>query len=565
MKLARLLGALSCLAWAPTALAASPAPLVYTIGPVIEEGGVRAVQVELQFLAGAGRETTLELPNAWGGKDQLYSALGEFQVQGPGATLQAGASPELRVVQHAPHARVTVRYRVHHADEGPARTGNPYRPIVLPQRLQLLGEAFVVAPADTPMTHPVQVHFKGFPKAWAFASDLEHGRLDFESLLQSVTVAGDFRVLTRRVLGAPLRVAIQGNWSFTDASLADNLAAISRAQHHFWGDEARPYLVTFTQIDGATSGGGTGLGDAFAMFATADFDTRDTLRALAHEMTHTWIPRRVGIVSSEQQVEALDYWLSEGFTDYYANRVLMNAGLWSPQEFAVSFNVAAKRYASSAARNAPNSAIGTGFWKDSSLQQLPYDRGMFFATWLDWKLRDASQQRLTLDDVMRAMHRRFQQSPAPIRQAFLDAVRGQGLEIEREWSAFIDAGGDILLEEGTFAPCGVVRTEELPSFHRGFDIDATMNNKMQVTGVDPGLPAYRAGMRDGMTLVKRDAGVIGDSSQELAYRVLDQGVERVIRYLPQGHGTTRTQSLELKKDLGGAALAECRRRLGAAN
>lgn len=562
---ARLLCAVSCLALASAAFAARPAPLVYTIGPVIEDGGIHAVQVELQFHAGATRETTLELPNQWGGKDRLYEALGDFQVLGADVALAAGSKPEERVIRHAPHARITIRYRVRHADEGPLRDGNPYRPIVQSQRLQLLGEAFVVAPADTPMTRPVEVHFREFPKAWAFASDLEHQHLDFESLLQSVTVAGDFRVLSRMVVGMPLRVAIQGTWPFTDAQLADNLAMISRAQHQFWGDDARPYLVTFTQIDGATSGGGTGLGDAFAMFATADFDTRDTLRALAHEMTHTWIPRRVGQLSGDPQSEALDYWFSEGFTDYYASRVLMSSGIWSPLDFANAFNTAAKRYASSPARNAPNSAIGTGFWKDSNLQQLPYDRGMLFATWLDGKLRTSSQGRVSLDAVMLAMHRRFERSPGPMRQAFLAEVAALGLDIHREFADVIEAGADVVLDADAFAPCGRVRTDELPSFHRGFDADATMRNGMRIAGVDPALPAYSAGMRDGMTLVKRDAGVIGDSGQELAYRVLDQGVERVIRYLPRGHGITRTQLLELKGSLDGAALAQCNRRLGAAD
>jgi predicted metalloprotease with PDZ domain len=552
-----------CVAMASTAVTGRPAPLIYTIGPVIEERGARSIQIELQFRAGAARETRLELPNEWGGKDRLYDALSDLEVRGANAQLVTGDNLESRVLHHPPNAPITLRYRVHHADEGPARTGNPYRPVIAPKRLQLLGEAFVVAPADTPMTHPVQVRFQGFPKQWALASDLEHGSLDFQSLLQSITVAGDFRVLSRLVLGMPLRVAIQGAWPFTDAQLVDNLAAISRAQHHFWGDDAQPYLVTFTQIDGATSGGGTGLGDAFAMFATADFDTRDITRALAHEMTHTWIPGRVGQLAGDQPAEALDYWFSEGFSDYYANRVLMSSGIWSPREFAASFNTAARRYASSPVRNAPNSAIGTGFWKDSSLQQLPYDRGMLFATWLDRKLRAASQGRMSLDVVMRAMHRRFERGPEPLRRAFLAEVAALGVDIHREFTDFIEAGGDVVLDADTFGPCGRVRIDELPSFHRGFDVDATMRNGMRITGVDPGLPAYSAGLRDGMTILAREAGVIGDSSQELAYRVLDSGAERVIRYLPRGHGVTRTQSLELEIGADSNAPGECRRRLGA--
>jgi predicted metalloprotease with PDZ domain len=159
----------------------------------------------------------------------------------------------------------------------------------------------------------------------------------------------------------------------------------------------------------------------------------------------------------------------------------------------------------------------------------------------------------------------FAANQTPIRQNFLAAVSAHGLDVSAEVSQLIDAGNDVVLEPDTFAPCGQIVSADLPRFHRGFDIDATTANKMQIAGVDPELPAYQAGLRDGMTLVKRDAGVIGDSTQEIAYRVLDHGTERVIRYLPQGHGTSPVQSLVLKIDESVNALAECRRRLGAAN
>src|SRR5207249_11825952 len=57
----------------------------------------------------------------------------------------------------------------------------------------------------------------------------------------SIIVGGDFRVLTRFVRGARLRVAIQGSWSFADDALADTVAKISTVEHDFWGDTAEPY------------------------------------------------------------------------------------------------------------------------------------------------------------------------------------------------------------------------------------------------------------------------------------------------------------------------------------
>lgn len=68
------------------------------------------------------------------------------------------------------------------------------------------------------------------------------------------------------------------------------------------------------------------------------------------------------------------------------------------------------------------------------------------------------------------------------------------------------------------------------------------------------------GLRDGMILVKREAGTPGDSRVELAYRVKVDGSERVIRYKPEGKERLRAQEVRLNP---GADLdsEECRRSL----
>jgi hypothetical protein len=71
-------------------------------------------------------------------------------------------------------------------------------------------------------------------------------------------------------------------------------------------------------------------------------------------------------------------------------------------------------------------------------------------------------------------------------------------------------------------------------------------------------------MRDGMRLLGRDSGKIGDSSVEIAYRVADETGERLIRYLPEGKAEVEVQRIELT--VGDTAQeARCRTRLGGDN
>ncbi len=65
-----------------------------------------------------------------------------------------------------------------------------------------------------------------------------------------------------------------------------------------------------------------------------------------------------------------------------------------------------------------------------------------------------------------------------------------------------------------------------------------------------------------MQIVKREAGKPGDSRVDLTYRVLDNGVERVITYKPEGDKRITLQEFALKARLGESERKACAARLG---
>ena len=104
------------------------------------------------------------------------------------------------------------------------------------------------------------------------------------------------------------------------------------------------------------------------------------------------------------------------------------------------------------------------------------------------------------------------------------------------------------MPEDSLAPCGPVATSDIAEFDRGFDGMRTIKNENRATGVDPGGPAYRAGLREGMRILKLDLSEGGDSRKELVYSVLVDGETREIRYLPEGKRQFTVQ--EVKLDAG---------------
>ncbi|HYD86389.1 MAG TPA: hypothetical protein VEA80_02840 [Vitreimonas sp.] len=551
-------GALFCMGQA------APDRIDYTLTPVMADGALIAVQYDLRFRGEADGETSISLPSSWGGRDELWRSIDRLEAVS-GAELGAGDGPARRLLRHRPGARIHLRYRVIQDFEGApnAREGNAYRPVVQPTYFHLIGEASMVTPTDADQRTPVRWRARNMPRDWALASDLEHDDLVLGDVWSSISVGGDFRIV--RDPENEVRVALRGAWSFSDAEFSARVSEVIAGQRGFFGDGASPYLVTVIQLESPQEGwlsiGGTGLGDAFAFFATANAEAQPITRTLAHEGLHSWIPARIGAMPEEN--EAADYWLSEGFTDFYTGRVLVRQGLWTPAEFAADLNQMLRAYAQSPVRTAPNARILADFWNSQPVQQLPYQRGRLLATLWDSRLRAGGAN--DLDDVVLGMRDRVAGGDESRASALLPILARQfGVDVSDDIERFAIGGEAVLLPEDAFAPCGRVVTENLVPFHRGFDIEATSANNNIVAGTDPTLPAYAAGVRDGMVLVRRDAGAIGDSSQEIAYVMRDGETERTFRYMPRGHGLFAQQQLVLADHLEGERLAQCVAVLGGA-
>jgi predicted metalloprotease with PDZ domain len=532
----------------------------YVLAPVMQDGELQALQIDLTFRGQGDGETDLRLPNDWGGQTELWRGIEALEIIS-GATMREGPVVNERVLTHAPNGRVHIRYRVIQDWEGAptaSDSGNPYRPIIQPNYFHVIGETAMVTPDLHPAT-PVRVRNRNMPRGWSFASDLQHPGMQLGRVWASVTVGGDYRV--RRALDANIRVAIRGDWRFTDQAFAAQVNNIVTGHRAFWRDRTSPYLVTVTPTAAPNpnwiSVGGTGLDDAFAFFATPNADARPIARTLAHESFHTWIPGRIGGMNQEN--EALGYWFSEGFTDFYTGRMLVRAGLWTPQDFAEDFNEMLNAYAQSPVRTAPNTRILADFWSNREVQQLPYQRGRMLATIWDQRLWANGH---SLDWVMREMRERaLAGDPAKAPEMFPIVMESAGVDVRADIVTYVERGDAILLPEDLFAPCGRILTRDTAVFDRGFDPNSVQASGGVISGVDPSLPAYAAGMRDGMVFVRRDAGVIGDADTQITYVVRDNGAERSITYYPRGHATYQRQRLELDV-LDGERLAQCIRVIG---
>src|SRR5579859_4772753 len=539
----------------------------YKVTPEFADAHLKDLEVEARFPADPSGRTLLELPDHGGDDKDWWRLLSDLRVEN--AAVQPVSAAE-RLLLSKPDATITVRYRVSSGyDHDPTvADGNPYRPIILPNWFQVMGERIFVAPKGREKTG-VTFRWGPLPAGWNAATNLEHATAQtVDSARGSLLLGGaDVRIIKRRTAGGGLlRLAYRGDWAFALDALADKIAEIGAIEDHFWREGGRPYLVSLIPLAPLPSGhssGGRGLSEAFALFeeATVTLDRFPFL--LAHERLHTWIPFGLGGLPDEK--DALDYWFSEGFTDFYATRLLLRSGVWSFDEFINRTNERLQGYWRSSARNLSNAGIEEAWARDSDARRLPYDRGWLLASLWDERLRRTSGGRLNLDAAMlkqRALALENDAAGVTVRaaQLFPAAYRlAGGGDLAPDFAKYVQGGATVELPVDLYGACASVVFEQIATFDRGFDGEKSARTGT-ITGVELDGPAYAAGLRDGMKRLGREGDVDGDSRVVIGYRVIDEkGSERVIRYHPAGKSQVTLQQVRIAPGLSASQLAACAR------
>lgn len=440
----------------------------YAIAPVLAEQGVVALEVTIEFAGDADGTTVLHLPDDWAGSDGLWRHHSALQVDG--ATEIVAKSPAVRSMAHPPGATLAVRYLVHSAyDKDPGFDFEKARPSVHPNWFFFHGEGVFATPEgreDSKATFS----WRGFPDDWRIASDLDHlagarpGRVS--DVVESVAIGAPDLVVTRIASdGATLRIAQRGEWVFTPEAFADRVARLIDAGNRLWDDDARPFLVVLAPLGGGNEGlsiHGTARGDAFAVASTSALTPERVQQLLAHEYLHTWFPAELGGYTDGTS----GYWFSEGFTNYFTGRVLLDSGLWSEAQWLEDLNAVLKRHATSPARDATAADIEAHFWTDPDVQKLPYDRGHLLAILLDHRIHGATGGQMSLLDVLQAQRRRTlgrggeldRRSAASLfPEVLLDET---GLDIAADLDTYIERGGLIHLPSDLAGRWSVLESRE---------------------------------------------------------------------------------------------------------
>lgn len=274
---------------------------------------------------------------------------------------------------------------------------------------------------------------------WRVATTLEQVKIDYRGfglyqaanyleLVDHPVEMADFTELSFNSGNTPHNMVITGKHRADTQRLADDLQKICQAAIDFWGDEQPPFSQYLFQVMAV----GNGYGGLEHRSSTSLLCSRDDLPLTtepkekisekyktflglcSHEYFHSWLVKRIQPdvlikpdLHQENYTELL--WVFEGFTSYYDDLLLARAGIISTQEYLDLLAQTISRHVKTLGRfkqtvtessfdawtkyykqdeNTPNSVVSY------------YVKGALVALCIDLKLRQLSQQKISLDTVM---------------------------------------------------------------------------------------------------------------------------------------------------------------------
>jgi len=514
--------------------------LRYTLAPDDESHRLR---VELEWRTLGRTSSTLAIAPSWASVENPLAMVGDLRVRGADAI--DGTGPAWRI-RHEPGATLHVSYEIragHRSFDWDRR----YLPIVAHRFFHGIGHTFLITPdPDAGFADDYDVTLRWqTPTEWTDAvcsfgvGDEVTARLNAIDLRQSVFLCGSLDVRPVKRDGRMLNVALHDLFRFGVDAFVDRAAEIIDAECALMrDDDFPPFVITVIPVGdplppNVSRRAGTGLYRSFALFLPPMSTLDDDVSYLfAHELFHHWNGR----VLTREAPEELVYWMSEGFTDYFAFRTLLESFPGKRPSLVKRLNRTIRDYYENPAIDAPNEEIRDGFWRrPETLQRIPYQRGFLLAARWNAIAADRGHDDAMVawfrDMVERARTDGFRLSNESIRA---DGVARFGEWFAAEFDRYVIDAKTIELPMDAFSPILRAERRAIHSFELGFDGERSFR-AARVHGLVPGSAAAEAGVREGDRLLAWDV-VLGDPDREAELVVRRENSQVTLRYLPRGEG-----------------------------
>ena len=384
------------------------------------------------------------------------------------------------------------------------------------------------------------VRFADIPQGWHIAAELppapaESGgayqAANYDVLVDAPVEIGRFDEWSFQAGSGPtertIRVVLHGD-AVDHSALTRMLSQIANYEIRLMGDAPFPEYTFILHVGQNYGGGGMEHANSTAI-SVGSYATLANVSA--HEFFHLWNVKRI----SPQSLEPVDYtremwtpvlWFAEGVTSTYAAYTLERTGIWSHTQFLADLGAQITELESRPARtwqSAEESSLDTWFDK-YPLYERPdfsisyYNKGQLLGVALDILIRDATDNRASLDDVLRRLNQqyaqrgRFYADNAGIEETVEEVVRtanaGSANPAAGDFPGFFKryvSGTDEIPFADLLSRAGFsLKTEGEKRAALGFSVGRDSAGTALVSDLDLSSAGARIGIREGDAIVTLD-------------------------------------------------------------
>jgi predicted metalloprotease with PDZ domain len=279
---------------------------------------------------------------------------------------------------------------------------------------------------------------------------------DFDTLVDSPFEVGIHSRHEFIVLGKPHTLVIWGEGNPEPQRIIQDTTAIIEAEASLFGGLPYDRYMFLLHLSSSGNGGLEHKNCCSLNYQRLGFRKDSYLRFLnlvAHEFFHTWNVKRI----RPKALETFDYdrenytpslWFCEGTTSYYDLLIPLRAGIYDVKHFLklVSDNIT--RLQTTYGRHVqPLSESSLDAWiklyrpdANSPNNQISYYlKGELVSLLLDLEIRKQTQNRASLDDVMRLMWERFGKAEIGFTEAelYAEIASVAGCDLQPFWQAYL--------------------------------------------------------------------------------------------------------------------------------
>jgi predicted metalloprotease with PDZ domain len=367
-----------------------------------------------------------------------------------------------------------------------------------------------------------EVVFDHLPLTWKLAAGLPAGPDEnsftaesYDALVDAPVEAGKFEDFGFENQGARFRVIVDGaEWD--KGHLEDCLRRITTYELRLMGGPPFGEYAFFFHFGPYADVGGGGMehSNSTAISATS---VESAATVAAHEFFHAWNVKRI----RPQALEPVDYskeqytralWFAEGVTSTYGAFALERVGLWTKDQFYDDLATQISDLESRPAhkwQSVEESSLDAWLEKYDSYNSPDrsisyYNKGQLDGLLLDLEIRDATDNRKSLDDVLRAMNAEYAQAGK-----FYDDSMGirriveqvSGKSFEDFFRRFVAGTDEIPYNDFLAAAGWELKVEKTTTSDLGFWLGTESFKGVTVSGLEPGSAAELAGLRTGDVIV----------------------------------------------------------------